>query len=318
MTSRTAGFFAAALAMIAVGTAVTVSDALVGYPVFTAQAMRYAVAAIVLFLAVRMTGRNIPMPHGRDWIWLVLLAATGQALYNVAVVNGVSHAEPAAIAVLVGLVPVVFIIAEAIRLRQRPRTSMILGVALVIAGATLVQGTGHTSTLGVAWALLALACEGAHTLLAVPVLRRLGPIGVTVHSCWIAAVQLTVVSVIVDGADAVAAPSPPVFLAIGYLAVIVTALAFVLWYFAVQRLGASTAGLFAGLIPLSAAVSGMVVGLTTISPAVLGGAVLVGTGIVIALLRQAQSGHVAVSRRKARTRTWVGRHPRSADGTGPP
>ena len=35
------------------------------------------------------------------------------------------------------------------------------------------------------------------------------------------------------------------------LATVVTAMAFVLWYIAVERLGAATAGLFAGLIPVA-------------------------------------------------------------------
>lgn len=276
---------AAASAMVAVGSGVTVSDGLVGYPVFGAQAMRYALAAIVLVVGLRATGRKLPVPRGRDWIWLVLLAATGQGLYNVAVVRSVSYGEPAAIGVVVGLVPVVLVLAEAIRTRKRPHASMLAGVGLVVVGASLVHGAGHTSVLGVWWALLALGGEAAFTLLALPILSRLGPFGVATHTCWITAAQLSVIALIADGPAAFPAPSVANLEAIIYLAVVVTSLAFVLWYLAVQRLGPSTAGLFAGLIPVAAAASGLLAGLTTISPGVLGGAVLVGAGIAVALLR---------------------------------
>ena len=43
-------------------------------------------------------------------------------------------------------------------------------------------------------------------------------------------------------------------LAAAHLAVVVTALAFVLWYGAVARLGAARAGLFTGVVPVTAAV----------------------------------------------------------------
>lgn len=271
------------------GSAVTLSGGLVGYPVFSAQAMRYALAAVVLVVGLRATGRVLPVPRGRDWIWLVLLAATGQGLYNVAIVGGVTHAEPAAVAVVVGLVPVVLTLAEAIRRRARPPTSVLVGVGLVVAGASLVQGGGHISVLGIGWALLALGCEAAFTLLALPILGRLGPLGVATHTCWIAAAQLGVLAVLTSGPAAFPAPSAATLAAIIYLAVVVTAIAFVLWYEAVQRLGASRAGLFAGLIPVAAAISGLGAGLTTSSPSVLGGTVLVGAGIVTALPRPNQS-----------------------------
>ncbi len=283
MQARTAGAVAAATAMAAVGSGVTVSNDLVNYPVFTAQAIRYAIAAVILALSLRATGRIIPLPRGRDWIWLLLLAAIGQALYNVAVVRAVGHAEPAAVAVLVGSVPLVFVIADALRTRRRPAPSMMVGVVLVVAGAALVQGGGRTSATGVAWSLLTLGCEAAFTLLAVPILDRLGPIGLSTHTCWIAAVQLALVALVVGGTDALPPLAANELFAIAYLAVVLTAVGFVFWYTAVQQIGPATAGLFAGLIPISAALTGLIPGLTTITISVLGGAGLVGAGITLGL-----------------------------------
>jgi len=159
----------------------------------------------------------------------------------------------------------------------------LVGVMLVVAGAALVQGGGRTTVTGIAWSLLALACEAAFTLLAVPILNRLGPFGISTHTCWIAALQLVVLAAIVDRGNAFPALNSDVVFAIGYLAVVLTAVAFVLWYSAVRRLGAPVAGLFAGLIPVAAALTGLIFGLTTITPSVLGGAGVVGIGIAIGL-----------------------------------
>jgi drug/metabolite transporter (DMT)-like permease len=120
-------------------------------------------------------------------------------------------------------------------------------------------------------------------LLAVPVLGRLGPVGVSVHTCWIAALMLGGLALVVDGAGALPLLHAGAIGALAYLAVIQTALAFSLWYGAVRTLGPAVAGLFAGVMPIAAAVTGVIPGLTTVTPAVIGGSVLVGIGIALGL-----------------------------------
>jgi drug/metabolite transporter (DMT)-like permease len=159
----------------------------------------------------------------------------------------------------------------------------IAGVLLVVAGAAIVQGGGRTTIAGVAWSLLGLGCEASFTLLAVPILARLGPFSVSAHSCWIAAILLAATAVAADGGGALRRPETSQLLAIVYLAVVLTAIAFVLWYGAVDVLGPGSAGLFAGLIPIAAASSGLIPGLTTITVTVLGGSLIVGVGLAIGI-----------------------------------
>ncbi len=276
--------------MMAVGSGITVSGELVDYPVFTAQAIRYGLAALILIVGTKMAGRRIPRPRGREWLWLGALAATGLALFNVALVKAVDHAEPAAIAVIVSAVPLLLIMADAIRKGRAPSTGTVVGVMLVVVGAVIVQGGGRTNFDGIVWSLVALGGEAAFTLLAVPVLGSLGPFGVSTHTCWIATLQLAAIALILDGTNAVPELKAGEVFAIGYLAVVLTAIAFVLWYTAVEQLGSGTAGLFAGLLPVSAAATGLIPGLTTITPAVLGGSVVVGAGIVLGLAADRPSG----------------------------
>src|SRR6185312_6497134 len=46
--------------------------------------------------------------------------------------------------------------------------------------------------IGVAWAVAVFGCEAAFTLLAIPVLGRHGPWGVSVHATWLATVMFAV------------------------------------------------------------------------------------------------------------------------------
>jgi drug/metabolite transporter (DMT)-like permease len=271
MQSRTFGIVAASFAMISVGTGVTVSAELADYPVFGAQSVRYVIASLLLVFGVLLVRRSIPMPRGREWLWLIGVAISGLVLFNIAVIRSVEHAEPAAVAVLIGAVPLVLLLADSIRLRRRPPPLLLIGATLVVIGAALVQGGGRSTAEGLAWALLALACEAAFTLLAVPVLGRLGAIGVSIHTTWIAALLFGLLAIGIDGTAALPVMDGGEIFAVAYLVIVVTALAFLFWYSAVDGLGPATAGLFAGLMPIAAALSGVIPGLTTVTPTVIGG-----------------------------------------------
>ena len=269
--------------MVLVGSSVTVSRVLVDAPLFTAQAVRYAAATVILLVMARLAGARLAWPRGREWLWLAGIAVTGLVLFNVAVVRGVAHAEPAVVAGAVACVPGV-VGGGGPRLgRRRPNRQVLLAAPVVVAGAVLVEGTGRTDAVGVAWAALALGCEAGFTLLAVPVLRRHGPWGVSVHSMWLAGALLAVLGWTVEGPSAARELSGAQWAAVGYLALLVTAVAFVLWYSTVRTVGAGRAGLLTGIAPLAAAAVGAVFGTGTPGPSVWLGIAVVIAGLITGL-----------------------------------
>jgi drug/metabolite transporter (DMT)-like permease len=135
------------------------------------------------------------------------------------------------------------------------------------------------SLLGLALSLGALACEAAFSLLAVPLLTSLGPRAVSTYACLFAAPILLASGLLLDGAAVVALPSLEEGAALGYLAAMVTAGGFVLWYSGVDRLGVERAGLFAGILPVSALLSAAALGSSEITPLRLVGALVVGSGV---------------------------------------
>ncbi|MEI5519564.1 DMT family transporter [Streptomyces brasiliscabiei] len=269
--------------MVLVGSSVTVSHALVDAPLFTTQAVRYMAATVILLLMARLAGARLVWPRGREWLWLGGLALTGLVLFNVAVVRGVAHAEPAVVAVAVACVPLVLGVVGPVLERRRPSRQVLLAAPVVMTGAVLVQGTGRTDAVGVAWAALALACEAAFTLLAVPVLRRHTPWGVSVHAVWLGAVMLAVLGAVWERPSAVGELTGTQWAAVGHLALMVTAVAFVLWYSTVRSVGAGRAGLLTGIAPLSAAVVGALSGTGVPGPWVWLGIAVVIVGLVVGL-----------------------------------
>jgi drug/metabolite transporter (DMT)-like permease len=275
-----------ACGMALVGGSVGVSQKLTAAPLLTAQAIRYAIAALVLLALARRAGVRPVRPRGREWLWLSGIAAFGLVLFNVAVVRGVAHAEPAVIAVAVACVPVVLGVVGPLLERRQPSGRVLVAAVTVTAGSALVEGTGHADAAGLAWAAVALVCEAAFTLLAVPVLPRHGAWGVSLHSVWIGALMLAVLGLACEGPRAAARLTAVDWAAMGYLALLVTAVAFLLWYSTVAALGAGTVGLLTGVAPVSAALVGTALGARAPGPSVWAGVLVVLAGLATGLRRR--------------------------------
>jgi drug/metabolite transporter (DMT)-like permease len=270
-------------AMVCVGGSVAVSGVLAHAPVFTAEALRYAVACVILLVLARLAGRRLVLPRGTEWLWLAGIAATGLVVFNVALVAGSRHAEPAVLGVAVACVPAVLAVIGPLLEGSRPHAAGVTAALVVTCGAALVQGVGRTDGLGVAWAAVVFGCEAAFTLLAIPVLGRHGPWGVSVHTTWIAAAVFAVIGLVHEGPGAAARLGTRDWLAVGYLAVAVTAVAFVMWYSSVGRLGASRAGLLTGVAPVAAAAVGVLLGGPAPRPLVWAGIAVVAVGLALGL-----------------------------------
>jgi drug/metabolite transporter (DMT)-like permease len=269
--------------MICVGGSVAVSSVLSGQPMLTAEAVRYALACALLVALARLAGRPILLPRGAEWIWLSGIAGAGLVLFNVALVQGSRHAEPAVLGVAVACVPALLAVAGPLLEGARPR-ALVVGAGLVVTcGAALVEGVGRTDAAGLGWAVVVFGCEAAFTLMAVPLLGRHGPWGVSVHSTWLAAAAFAVLGLVREGPGAALRLDGSDWLAIGYLAVAVTAVAFVLWYSCVGLLGASRAGLLTGVAPAAAAVTGVLLGGPAPRPLVWAGMAVVGAGLAVGL-----------------------------------
>ena len=285
--------------MTLVGGSVAVSSLLGSAPMFTIQAIRYAVASALLVLVGRVVGTRIRRPRGREWLWLLGVTGCGLVLFNIALVRGGEHAEPAVFGVAVACVPVLLAVVGPTEEGGRPSRLVLLAAGIVTLGAALVEGVGRSDAVGLVWAVVVLVCEAGFTLLALPVLRRLGPWGVSVHSTWMAAAIFGLMGLGVEGPAGVTRLTRGDFLAIGYLAVGVTAIAFVLWYSCVRTLGAGLAGLLTGVAPAAAAAVGVLVGRPAPGPLVWAGIAVVALGLALGL------GRAGRTRRAVETRGFA-------------
>jgi drug/metabolite transporter (DMT)-like permease len=296
--------------MSILGASVAVSREILDLPVFYAQAARYAVAAVILgAIAVRQPRLQTvdlavaPASRWRTVGRLALLAATGLVLFNVVVLAALRRADPEVLGSVIGCTPLALAAAGPIQRRRRPETRLLRAAAVVVIGAAIVQGTGRTSVTGLLLAVAALACEAAFSLVAAPLLPRLGAVRVSAAACGIAIPMLLVAGLIAG--ERWRAPTGTELAALGYLAVFLTAGAFVVWYTGIANLGVERAGLFAGLVPVASLVAAALLDGELPGPGPVFGVLLVGAGIALGLrsgrrsVESSASGGAAAARQEA-------------------
>jgi drug/metabolite transporter (DMT)-like permease len=273
----------AAFACVLVGGSFTANSVLGQYPYAGGQFLRYGLAFLLLVPLVARNGGAAPLKRltARQWGRLALLAAVGMVGFNLAVLAAERTAEPAVPGVLVGCAPVIVAVLVPLLGGRRPRRAVLVGALLVAAGAFTVQGWGRTDLTGLLWSVGALAGEVGFAVLAVPVLRPLGPRLLSCVVCGVAAVESAVAGILLDGAGWLRMPDGAEAAALGWQAVIVTVVGFVCWYAGMQRIGAERATLFSGLIPVAAAATAPLVGAGSYGVAQALGSALVAAGVAL-------------------------------------
>ncbi len=283
--SKHLGVLLACVATILVGGSVAASSVVATYPALGGQAVRYAVGALALAGVARTQRLRLPRLCRHEILLVLALALSGLAGFNLALLAAVRYADPAAVAAIVGCVPLLLALSGPLLRGRSPTWPLLGGAVLVSIGAVAAQWAGGTSPLGLLWSLCALVGEAAFSLLAVPLLPRLGAVALSLYACAAASIILALAAVAVDGRSALPLPTLAQASALTYLAFAVTAVAFLAWYTALARLGSERAGLFSGLIPVSALATSALVGTATITPLRIVGVILVGGGLAWGLGR---------------------------------
>ncbi|MFG2039311.1 DMT family transporter [Dactylosporangium sp. NPDC048998] len=282
-------------AVLLVGGSVAASRMVAGYPVLGGQGARYLVAGMLLAGWARLRGKSLVRPRGHEWAWLGGLAVVGQAGCSVLLIAATRVTDPAGVGVVIGAAPLVIVVASSLAARRRPSGRILTAAVVVAAGVTAAQlaaaGGGPAWTpQGLLLSLGALAGVVGTTLFAAPLLPRLGALAATTYASSLAGVTLLAAATLVGathGEAVLRVPTPTELLALAYLAVAVTAVVFIAWYGAMERLGAQRTGLFNGLIPLTSLLAVAVTGTGTVTAVLVLGAAGILAGVVLGLTRGA-------------------------------
>jgi len=222
--------------------------------------VRLTVASVV-FLVVIAVGpeRKIVAQLGRtDWARLLGLGLVGHVLYQMCFLAGLARTSVANGSLIFGCTPVVVAIMAWAAGHERLTAAGWGGVALSVAGVYAIVGGGSTlSTEGLRGDALVFAgmlCWSLYSVLGQPLLKRFSPLLVTGLSMAMGAALYVCVAigpVLSARWSGISAMSWTLTVLSSLLAL---ALAYIIWYTAVQRLGGSRTAVYSNLTPVVAMV----------------------------------------------------------------
>jgi len=184
--------------------------------------------------------RRPPLPRGRA---LLLVAAYGILWFaGYALVLNIAerHLDAGTAAMLVNIAPLLVALAAGALLKEGFPRPLMIGIVIAFAGVVIIATGGvgaHSDPVGIALGILAALLYAAGVLVQKVALRTTDAMSATWVGCAVgAAVLLPFLPQMI--AEVAIAP-PPAIIAMVYLGVFPTAVAFILWAYVLQR---STAG----------------------------------------------------------------------------
>jgi len=180
--------------------------------------------------------RRPPLPRGRGLVLVAIYGVLWFAGYTVVLNLAERHLDAGTAAMLVNIAPLLVALAAGVFLKEGFPRSLMVGMVIAFAGVVLIATGGigaHSDPLRIALGILAAVLYASGVLVQKVALRHTDALSATWVGCAIGAAVLlpflpqTVVEV-------AAAPAPAV-LAMVYLGVFPSAVAFMLWAYVLQR-----------------------------------------------------------------------------------
>lgn len=265
-------------------------------PPVTAALWRYGLAIVFLLGFAYLLESGLAWPTPRQWVGVILLGATGVLLFNLCFLYGLARVPASRASLIMALNPAVTLLGTALFLHERLTRHKIVGIAIALIGVAVVLGHGNPLHLlqgGIGIGELVLfGCPlswAANTLIARRMLSDMSPIASTTWSALTGTAMLAVVAASL-GQVAAGDVSWRAWGALAFLAIFGTAIALVLFYDGVRRIGAARTSVFINLVPVFAVTLGVLLLGEPLEVSMLAGGALVIGGIFLLNRPEPQRG----------------------------
>ncbi len=231
-------------------------------PPFTIVTRRVALAAIALNIIVRVTGKAMPR-DGRAWGAFFGMGLLNNAIPFLLIVWGQTHIASGLASILNATTPLfAVVVAHLLTADEKMTGNRLLGVVVGFAGVALMIGPSVLTGLGsnVMAQLAVLGAAFSYSLAGIfgRRFRRMGfaPIIPAAGQVTASTILLLPVALVVDRPWSLAVPGAETWLAPAGLALLSTAVAYVLFFRILATAGATNLMLVTFLIPVSAILLG--------------------------------------------------------------
>ena len=233
-------------------------------PPLTLVVTRVGLAAVILYLILRAQGRNLPR-FGKIWLHFAAVGLLYNATPYTLMAWGQQYIDSALAAMFIGATPLItMVLAHLFTSDDHFTPAKAAGVTLGFAGLAALLGPAlvdgvQATTWGLLAALVAAFSYGAAIVYAKQTLQGLPPLVGPAAQLTMATVFLAPLALFLERPFALPLPSWSALGSLMMLAVFSTALAFYIYYRAMERVSASTISMVAYLVPVVATIAGVVV-----------------------------------------------------------
>jgi len=256
------------------------------------NALRFPLAALVVYVAIRIGGRfTWPAPGER--LRIVGLGILGNIAYQQFFIFGLERTRAGTASVLLAGTPVLTALLSAALGHEKISVRTWIGVAATVVGIALVVAAddGHAGGAGslvgdllmigasVSWALYTVGSR--HYI------DRYGSVQFTAWTLWIGAAGLCLIGIPAVLRTDLAAVSAGAWLGVFYAGALSIGLSYLIWYYGVRQIGNTRTSAYSNLVPVVALVSAW---LALGEVPALGQ--VVGAGVIIAGITVAQTRRV--------------------------
>ena len=250
----------------------------------TLVTVRFAIGALVLLALVR------ELPPRREWPSLALMGFIGVFIHQMLQSFALTMTSASNTGWLIGLTPIWSALLSAFLLRERFGGWKVFGLVAGFAGALLVvthgdfspQVLGRPSTLGDLLILVSTINWAVYSVVGHATIRRLGPRRATSGAMLFGALMLLPFFLVRQGWREVPKLTATGWSAVLFLAIGCSALGYLFWYGALERIEVSRVAALLYAEPLVTVVAAMVLLGEKLSGVVVAGGILVLIGVVIA------------------------------------
>ncbi len=193
-------------------------------------------------------------PSRRALVQLAGLGLLGHTIYQLSYIEGMARARAGSAALIMAAVPVLTAAASHGLGHERLRRQDVAGLALSTVSLAILVVGGDAGARGGAVAgnlliLLAAVLWTAYTLWAKSLVDTLGPVATTAWSMGLGAVPLLAICAPAALAQPWAAVTPAAWGAVLFSSLLSLALAYLIWYRGVERLGATRTAFYSNFSP---------------------------------------------------------------------
>lgn len=261
MDRNIVAYFQMTIAMVIVGSSVVVGKIIVAsFPVFLASGLRFAIASLVLVPFLIKLENGFTNITQKDFFVLFAQAFTGVFLFSVFLLYGLKLTSAAEGGIITSATPAVVGLISFFFLKERLTVNKAVGISLTVLGILAVNFLETELTLRQNFLTLvgnllvfgAVVGEALFTIFRKILSQAVSPLATATLVSVLGFLMFLPFSIYEASNFDFTALSVIDWLPILYYAIVVTVIAFILWFQGVSKVPASTAAVFTGIIPISA------------------------------------------------------------------